>query len=297
MIAAVGPASPFVVASLASLVVSASFLWMDRYRELGRQRTDRSHSILADLRAGAAFALARARRALVPAAHPGRGHVRDGHLLDAGAHLRPRRAGRRRRRLRRLPRRGRRGCPDGSPAGDDVRARRSPALAHRGGPGHGSARGRHRPGRRPRLSSSPWPSCSARPRSRSPRMPSSPSTGPPRTRLRGRVMGLWVTIFQGSGLFGALLSGWLAEVLGVRSAMLTGALLLAGHRARRPRLHPSRHLAARARGGGQPGLTDVQTNATWRRRDWYGTSRGEIRSPAAVRASAVSGQRSTTGSA
>ena len=57
MIAAIGPASPFVFAGLASLVVSVSFLWMDRYREQGRQRVDRSHSVLTDLRAGAAFAL------------------------------------------------------------------------------------------------------------------------------------------------------------------------------------------------------------------------------------------------
>ena len=41
-------------------------------------------------------------------------------------------------------------------------------------------------------------------------------------------MGLWVTIFQGSGLFGSLLSGWLADALGVRLAMLLGALALAG---------------------------------------------------------------------
>ncbi len=57
MIATIGAASPFVFAGLASLVVVLSFLWMDRYREHGRQRVDRSHSILADLRGGAAFAL------------------------------------------------------------------------------------------------------------------------------------------------------------------------------------------------------------------------------------------------
>ena len=45
--------------------------------------------------------------------------------------------------------------------------------------------------------------------------------------LRGRVMGIWVMTFQGSSLFGALLSGWLAELIGVRGAMFAGALALA----------------------------------------------------------------------
>ena len=45
--------------------------------------------------------------------------------------------------------------------------------------------------------------------------------------LRGRVMGIWVMTFQGSSLFGSFLSGWLADLLGVRTAMLAGALALA----------------------------------------------------------------------
>ncbi|MFO7531635.1 MAG: MFS transporter, partial [Candidatus Limnocylindrales bacterium] len=45
--------------------------------------------------------------------------------------------------------------------------------------------------------------------------------------LRGRVMGIWVMTFQGSSLFGSVLSGWLADVFGVRSSMLIAALVLA----------------------------------------------------------------------
>jgi MFS family permease len=45
--------------------------------------------------------------------------------------------------------------------------------------------------------------------------------------LRGRVMGIYVTVFQGSSPFGALLAGWLAELVGVRGAMLAGASGLA----------------------------------------------------------------------
>jgi MFS family permease len=46
--------------------------------------------------------------------------------------------------------------------------------------------------------------------------------------LRGRVMGLWVTMFQGSSLFGAVLAGGLADALGIRVAMMLGAMALAG---------------------------------------------------------------------
>ena len=44
--------------------------------------------------------------------------------------------------------------------------------------------------------------------------------------LRGRVMGLYVTLFQGTQPFGAFFAGWVAEIFGVRGAMLTGAALL-----------------------------------------------------------------------
>lgn len=44
--------------------------------------------------------------------------------------------------------------------------------------------------------------------------------------MRGRVMGLYTTIFQGTSPFGAFFAGWLAEQVGVRLAMATGAALL-----------------------------------------------------------------------
>ena len=45
--------------------------------------------------------------------------------------------------------------------------------------------------------------------------------------LRGRVMGIWVMVFQGFSPFGSLLAGWLAEVAGIREAMLVAAGALA----------------------------------------------------------------------
>ena len=56
LIAAFGSASPFLVSAVASALVAASFVWMDRYRRPGRKRTDTSLSILADLREGVRFA-------------------------------------------------------------------------------------------------------------------------------------------------------------------------------------------------------------------------------------------------
>jgi MFS family permease len=44
--------------------------------------------------------------------------------------------------------------------------------------------------------------------------------------LRGRVIGIWVMAFQASSLVGAILAGWMAEVLSVRAAMLGGAFAL-----------------------------------------------------------------------
>jgi MFS-type transporter involved in bile tolerance (Atg22 family) len=40
-------------------------------------------------------------------------------------------------------------------------------------------------------------------------------------------MGIWVMTFQASSLFGAILSGWLAEAVGVRGALFAGAIALA----------------------------------------------------------------------
>jgi len=56
LIASFGSASPFLVAGLASAFVAVSFVWMDRYRRAGRGRTDRTHSVMSDLREGIGFA-------------------------------------------------------------------------------------------------------------------------------------------------------------------------------------------------------------------------------------------------
>lgn len=57
LIAAFGSASPFLFTFASALLVVGAFLWMDRYREPGRQRADTSHSVRADLREGVAFVL------------------------------------------------------------------------------------------------------------------------------------------------------------------------------------------------------------------------------------------------
>ena len=44
--------------------------------------------------------------------------------------------------------------------------------------------------------------------------------------MRGRVMGLYTTVFQGTGPFGAFIAGWLGSVIGVRWAMFAMALVL-----------------------------------------------------------------------
>ena len=45
--------------------------------------------------------------------------------------------------------------------------------------------------------------------------------------LRGRVIGIWVMSFQASSLIGAFVAGWVADMVGVRAAMLAGAVALA----------------------------------------------------------------------
>ena len=57
LIASFGSASPFLVAGVASALVAVSFVWMDRYRRPGRGRTDSHGSILGDLREGVGFVL------------------------------------------------------------------------------------------------------------------------------------------------------------------------------------------------------------------------------------------------
>ena len=56
LIASFGSAAPFLVAGIASALVAVSFVWMDRYRREGRGRADTTHSILSDLREGVSFA-------------------------------------------------------------------------------------------------------------------------------------------------------------------------------------------------------------------------------------------------
>ncbi len=227
MIATVGPASPFVFAGLASLVVSLSFFWMDLYRERGRQRHDRSHPILADLRAGTSFAV-------------GEPAVRWCLLLILAA--------------------GTLGTATFSTlapiyARDELGVGAEGYGAFLGAAGAGAlgaallvttfAHGDRRPwliagvlgiaGLVGGIALAQAPGVvfglafllgAAQITLAQNALVSVHGATP--DALRGRVMGLWVTIFQGSGLLGSLLSGWLADVLGVRSAMLVAALLLSG---------------------------------------------------------------------
>ncbi len=57
LIAGFGSASPFLVSGVASALVAVSFVWMDRYRRPGRGRTDRMGSVLGDLREGIGFVM------------------------------------------------------------------------------------------------------------------------------------------------------------------------------------------------------------------------------------------------
>jgi MFS family permease len=57
LIATVGSWSPFLVAGVASALVAVSFVWMDRYRRPGRGRTDHKGTIAGDLREGLGFVM------------------------------------------------------------------------------------------------------------------------------------------------------------------------------------------------------------------------------------------------
>jgi MFS family permease len=226
LIAVVGSASPFLVSAVASLAVALSFLWMERYREKGRQRADTSQSILADLRGGASFSVREpvVRWSLV--------------LISTSAMF-----------------------------GLAVFSTLAPIYAPQelgvGADGYGAFLGASGAGalaaalvvttfahgdRRPWLSVGVMSMAAllagialaasppvvlvlafffgaAQITIAQNALVSVHSATP--DALRGRVMGLWVTMFQGSSLFGAVISGLLAEALGVRAAMLLGALLLA----------------------------------------------------------------------
>jgi MFS family permease len=226
LIATVGSAAPFLFACIASLGVSASFIWMSRYREQGRQRADTSHSVLSDLKGGVAFAwrepVVRLSLLLIFAtatfgmatfftlaplyATEELGLGADGYGMFLGA----------------------------SGAGALTAALLVTAFAHGD-----------------RL---PWLIAgiaamallvagvalaqstnvvfilafllgAAQITLAQNALVSVHNATP--DRLRGRVMGIWVMTFQGSSLIGSIASGWLAGAFGVRNAMLIGALALA----------------------------------------------------------------------
>jgi MFS family permease len=225
LIAAFGSASPFIVAGTASALVAGSFVWMDRYREKGRRRSDRAPSILADLRAGISFVAGNpvvrlSMVALFAAATFGMATfttlapIYATEELGAGAQ-------------------GYGAFLAASGAGAFVAALVVTTFAHGdrrnwliGGmfavaalvAGVGLA-----PtaalvyafafllgGAQIALGQNALVSVH----------------GATPDDLRGRVVGLWVMTFQASSLIGAFLAGWTADLLGVRAAMLAGALAL-----------------------------------------------------------------------
>ena len=226
MIATLGSASPFLFSGLASLGVSVSFIWMSRYREQGRQPADTSHSILSDLKAGLTFALREpaVRLSLVMIwatatfgmatfttlapiyATEELGLGADGFGMFLGA----------------------------SGAGALTAALLVTTFAH----------GDRRPWLIGGISAMAalvagvalaqstnvvfvlaFLLGAAQITLAQNALVSVHNATP--DRLRGRVMGIWVMTFQGSSLFGAIMSGGLAQALGVRTAMLIGALALA----------------------------------------------------------------------
>jgi predicted MFS family arabinose efflux permease len=226
MIAAWGSAAPFAFAALASLIVAVSFVWMDRYREKGRQRADRSHSVLSDLRAGTAFVVhdqivrlsllsiwAAAMfgmatfTTLAPIfAQQELGLGADGYGAFLGA----------------------------SGAGALIAALLVTAFAHGDRrwwlvvgilsmaalvAGIGLARSTTLVFIFAFLLGAAQITLAQN------ALVSVHSATP--DDLRGRVMGIWVMTFQGSSLFGSILAGLLAGLLGVRAAMLGGAFALA----------------------------------------------------------------------
>jgi MFS family permease len=226
LIATVGSASPFLFGVVASLAVSGSFVWMDRYRHAGRQRRDRSASVMSDLRGGASFAFREpavrwslvliwgaamfgmaAFAALAPVFVPlelglgadgygaylgasGAGALGAALVVTVLAH------GDRRRWLA---------------AGVMAMAVLMAGIALTGSTSVAFALAFMFGAAQIVLAQNALVSVHA----------ATPDA------LRGRVMGLWVMMFQGSSLFGSILSGWLADLLGVRAAMFLGGCALA----------------------------------------------------------------------
>jgi MFS family permease len=226
MIAAFGSWAPFLFTMIASLLVALSFRWMDRYREKGRQRADSSHSILADLRGGISFATRdpvvrlclvliwavamfgiATFMALAPLfAQDELGLGADGYGAFLGA----------------------------SGAGALAAALFVTAFAH------GDRRQWLMVGVMATAASLAGIAIAestyvvyafsfllgASQITLAQNALVSVHAATP-DLLRGRVMGIWVMTFQASSLFGSILSGWLADSFGIRSAMLFGALALA----------------------------------------------------------------------
>jgi MFS family permease len=226
MIAAIGSAAPFVFGAIVSLLVAASILWMDRYREPGRQRTDTSQSILADLREGAAFAWSEpiVRWSLILIWAVAMFGIAT--FITLAPIYAPQELG--------VGAGGYGAFLGASGAGALTAALLVTAFA--------------RGDRRPWLIAGVFAmSALIAGLSLVTAVPAafviafllgasqitlaqnalvSVQSATP-DRLRGRVMGIWVMTFQGSSLFGAIAAGWLAEVLGVRGAMFIGAMALA----------------------------------------------------------------------
>jgi MFS family permease len=226
MIGTFGSWSPFAFSALAAFLVALSYLWMDRYRERGRQRADRSHSVLSDLRGGATFAFrhpvvrlslvciwAGALFAMATFTTLAPLYVQDELGLGAegyGLFLGASGAGalvaallvttfahgdRRRWMIG--------GLLSLAAIMVGIGLAQAPLLAFGFAFLFGTAQ--------IVLSQNALVSVHA----------ATPD------ELRGRVMGLWVTNFQGSSLFGSILAGALAGLLGIREAMLATALVLA----------------------------------------------------------------------
>jgi MFS family permease len=226
LIATIGPAAPFALAAVVSLVVAVSVVWMDRYRDTTRHRGATTKSIAADLREGLDFVL-------------GEPTVRWSFLLIAA-----------------IATFGISSFVTLSPlfATEDLSLGAGGFGAFVGASGAGAVtaallvtafvRGDRRPwlivgagGMALLLALMSFVDILALAFVLAFLMGASQITVAQNALvsvqqatpddIRGRVMGLWVMVFQGASLVGAILAGWLAELAGVRSAFLVSAIALA----------------------------------------------------------------------